>query len=158
MDIETLNAMKECLRYDGETGKFYWIKKPTKYSKVTLGTEAGGSNTKYRYTLITFLGQKVYAHRLAWFFVTGSFPTKFIDHINGNGEDNRIENLREVERSGNSRNQAIHRSGKVPGVFRTDSGRFQVIKRIKNKNYYLGVYDSNDEAYQVFVNFTGEKA
>ncbi len=43
-------------------------------------------------------------HRAVWAVVNGRFPTQ-IDHINGNPLDNRIENLREVNRSENDANR-----------------------------------------------------
>lgn len=45
-----------------------------------------------------------YAHRLAWFYVHGGWPTYYIDHINRRKSDNRIANLREVKPFENSQN------------------------------------------------------
>jgi len=54
------------------------------------------------------INQKRYrAHRLIWLMFNGHFPNNEIDHINGVRSDNRIENLREVGRIENCRNQQI---------------------------------------------------
>ena len=47
----------------------------------------------------------IYAHRVVWFLCKGEDPGDFlIDHIDGNPSNNRIENLRKVTASQNSRN------------------------------------------------------
>ncbi|WP_372584598.1 HNH endonuclease signature motif containing protein [Cronobacter sakazakii] len=51
------------------------------------------------------MGAKHYAHRLCWALYYGSYPVGSIDHINGDGFDNRISNLREVTHRGNTHNQ-----------------------------------------------------
>ena len=43
-------------------------------------------------------------HKIVWAWHHGRFPTLQIDHINGNGCDNHIGNLREVTQSENMRN------------------------------------------------------
>lgn len=44
-------------------------------------------------------------HRLAWLYVHGAWPTKFLDHRNTIKDDNRIENLREATNAENCRNR-----------------------------------------------------
>ena len=63
-------------------------------------------------------GYKMYAHRLMWLLYYGEYPDGEIDHINRNGHDNRISNLRVVDKSGNQRNANIPRNNKtgVKGV------------------------------------------
>ena len=43
-------------------------------------------------------------HHVVWVLNYGALPV-MIDHINGNGRDNRIENLREVSQSANNANR-----------------------------------------------------
>ena len=68
-------------------------------------------------------------HHMVWVAVHGRFP-KVIDHINGDKTDNRLENLREVNRSENEANRVWAwkpnaRTG-LPGVYAHKDGRFQI--------------------------------
>ena len=86
---------------------------------------------------IDFCGRRtvVGMHRAIWAWHHGCFPTLQIDHINGDGMDNRIENLREVTASENQRNQ--HRKWKpnaktgLPGVYNGNGGyRIKVAQHV----------------------------
>ncbi len=58
------------------------------------------------YYLIQTKGVRHGLHRVVWLYYNGEWPQGEIDHINGDPADNRIENLRVVDRSVNSRNMA----------------------------------------------------
>ncbi|AXH72351.1 MAG: HNH endonuclease [Caudoviricetes sp.] len=64
-----------------------------------------GHVSKVGYVMISLLGQKHLAHRLAWFMGTGEWPIHEIDHINGIKSDNRLCNLREATRAQNAHNR-----------------------------------------------------
>lgn len=57
------------------------------------------------YSGIMFEGRAVYAHRLAFFLMTGKWPLQQVDHINGDKKDNRWINLREASASQNKANE-----------------------------------------------------
>lgn len=67
----------------------------------------------------TIFNLNVYAHRVAWAMHHGEWPSGCIDHINGVRTDNRIENMRDVERIQNHMNMTRSRRNKsgVTGVF-----------------------------------------
>jgi len=90
-------------------------------------------------------GVKVYAHRLVWELVRGPIqPGMQIDHINGQRDDNRLENLRLVTHAVNMKNTRL-RAGSAtgcPGVSTLPSGRF--LARIGASR--LGSFATREEA------------
>jgi len=58
-------------------------------------------------------GRLYLAHRIIWKIVVGTEPHE-LDHINGDRSDNRIENLRPVDRRDNMRNSGL-RSNNTSG-------------------------------------------
>jgi hypothetical protein len=75
------------------------------------------------------------------------------DHINGNGLDNRKENLRIVTHRENNQNNAIHRSGCFPGVRkdkRLKTHPYTTCIRVGKQRPHLGSYATPEEAYHVY--------
>lgn len=87
--------VKKYLKYNPETGSINWTRKPCR--RIRIGDLFGGAS-KGNYIQGVFKGQHIYTHRLAWYLHTGTDPLeKTIDHINGDGRDNRLANLRLAE-------------------------------------------------------------
>jgi len=51
-------------------------------------------------------------HRLAFLYMTGKFPNKLADHINGKRSDNRWCNLRQADDAQNAYNKAMQSNNK----------------------------------------------
>ena len=119
-----------------------------KLNRVVKGTVNGKG---YVLTRLWIEGQNpsIPLHHMVWVTVHGRFPTQ-IDHINGDKTDNRIENLREVSASDNSKN-VIHpwrpnaRTG-LPGVYE-DARCF----RIRNSGKLLSFRDKYEAFHAVVL-------
>ena len=119
-----------------------------KLNRVVKGTVNGKG---YVLTRLWIEGQNpsIPLHHMVWVTVHGRFPTQ-IDHINGDKTDNRIENLREVSASDNSKN-VIHpwrpnaRTG-LPGGYE-DARCF----RIRNSGKLLSFRDKYEAFHAVVL-------
>ncbi|MFZ2950933.1 MAG: HNH endonuclease signature motif containing protein [Desulfuromonadaceae bacterium] len=97
------------------TGELIW--KVRLSNRINIGDTAG--HTRRGGYLITGIGGKIYYnHRLVWLWHHGYLPENYIDHIDRNTSNARIENLREVSMSCNLRNakQPINNTSGVKGV------------------------------------------
>lgn len=105
--------LRAAFRYDSDTGDLYQIKST---GGKFAGSLAGWLCVNgYRY--VSLNKRKYLAHRVIWCIVHGAWPTKDVDHINGERADNRIANLRLATRSQNLANQKISkRSSGFKGV------------------------------------------
>lgn len=95
--------IREWISYNPKTGDFRWIKSR---GKVKAGSVAGTMHQN-GYIRIKFNGVFLFAHRLAWFYTYGVFPSGVIDHMDGNKTNNKIQNLRDVSHAENNQNRAF---------------------------------------------------
>jgi hypothetical protein len=108
-----------------------------------------GSFDKDGYVKIGINKKTYQAHRLAWFYVHGTWPKDQIDHINGDKQDNRIDNLRVVTGAENSRNQPSRCVGKchVPGVLWLKRDQVWIAQiKVNKKMIHLGRFKDVDDA------------
>lgn len=128
---QTSDDLKKLYRYDPETGLFF---------RVSKGTLAGKPDDK-GYIRIAIWGRCRAAHRLAWLYVHGEWPSDQIDHINGAKDDNRIANLRIATNRQNVQNrpaQANNRLG-IRGVRRHPrTGLYEAWIWVNGKRTFLG--------------------
>lgn len=77
-----------------------------------------------------------------------------VDHINGNGLDNRKSNLRPVTRLTNSRNARtrMDNTSGFPGVFEA-RGRWGAKAKVRGTTHHLGTFATWEEAVWAYVNF-----
>lgn len=135
----TADDVRELLKYDPETGSFTWR---ARRGALKAGSRAGTVFTApsgKRYIRIKIDGASLYAHRLAWLYVHGADPAGEIDHISGNGLDNRLENLRDVPRSENAKN--LRGSG-LFGLMPRPNGKWQARIQSAGKQVYLGQFNN----------------
>lgn len=157
----TQKYLKECLNYNPETGVFIWLKRPERH--FTKSCQAGTFNNQFaglecgkigkrsetiKYRIITINNKSYSAHALAILYCYGYMP-EVVDHINGDGLDNRLVNLRSVTRSENSRNCKLRKDNKsgVPGVsLIASAGRWRVRISTSKGHESIGCYDDYFDA------------
>jgi len=150
-NLITQDRLKSLLTYDRETGDFCWrIKRP----RCKLGCVAG-THSYHGYTVIKLDGVSYKAHRLAWLYETGVWPTAEIDHINRVRDDNRFSNLRLATRFSNCQNKVKFENAhsKHIGVSRSFNGkRWRAYIDFNGKRRTLGVFDTETQALQARKN------
>lgn len=140
--MNNLEELRKVLNYDPATGVFIWLARLSNRAKI--GAEAGTIGSE-GYRTITVHGSRHYAHRLAWAWVHGSFPTDLVDHKNKNRLDNSIDNLRPATRKQNAENSGIrsHNTSGFKGVT-WSKDRCKWVAQINHNGEHktLGYFDS----------------
>lgn len=149
----TQAEVKRAFHYNPTNGQFTWLeyvepgrKKRRHHGLGAVGTRAG-SITKKGYRTIRYNDVRYYEHHLVWLYVFGYFPVE-LDHVNGDGTDNSLKNLREATRSQQSMNTAIRKDNRTGfrGVSRRKNGTYFASIRILGKTKYLGVFKTAELA------------
>jgi hypothetical protein len=95
------------------------------------------------------LPNHMFAHRAAWIISYGDIPDGYqIDHIDHDGTNNKLENLRCVTAQENQRNRKLdvrNKSG-MNGIRERKNGKFEVSTKTFGKYTYIGSYCTLDEA------------
>jgi hypothetical protein len=130
--------LREILHYDPDTGIFRWRR--GQWRKA--GKIAGSNKRRYRHINI---GYRWYlAHRLAWLYMTGKWPRHEIDHIDRDGFNNRLANLRDVTRSENMRNTRRKSKGGV--IFVPARARWWARINVGGHRRHVGYFETEEEA------------
>lgn len=154
----THSRLTEVLDYDRETGRFTWKVKVSK--RTMIGSEAGTLSKGYRLIRIDKIMYR--AHRLAWLYVHGVWPTHLIDHKNRNGLDNRIDNLREATPLQNMHNAGAYSNntsgykGVAKRILETGRVRWLARTRIKGTLKVIGSFDTPEQASDAYIRFAKE--
>lgn len=104
-----------------------------------------------------FIDGKLYlSHRLAFLYMTGEWPGKVVDHLNGDPSDNRFCNLRSTDQKTNLQNkrraQKTNKSSGLLGVtFHKQTGKFIAAIGSNGKRLHLGYFSDPQEAHQAYL-------
>lgn len=145
----SLDYLRSILSYNTETGIFIWI---SARKGTAIGAKAGTLD-KDGYIVIMIDGINYYAHRLAWFYEKGVWPSADIDHDNTLRSDNRMDNLREATRTLNNINSVIrvdNTSGFKGVSLHKASGKWRAYIKFKGKQISLGYFYSQEEADKAY--------
>ena len=115
------------------------------YGKVIRKTN------KYGYTIaqVYYATKRFYirAHRLAWFLHYGTLPINFIDHIDGNRSNNRIDNLRDVSSQQNQWNQTTAKGY----CWMKNRKKFKAAIGINGNRKTIGYFNTEQEARNAYL-------
>lgn len=142
----TQSRLKELLDYDPSTGMFTWKVYRSRFARPG---DCAGSPDKNGYVCIGIDGSVYKAHRLAWLYINGSFPSKGLDHINRVKNDNKIDNLREATDSENKQNIGVpanNKSGIVGVRFDKACKKWSAYIKINGIMIFLGLHSSMSDA------------
>jgi hypothetical protein len=134
--------------YNSSTGELIWKYRPEKtnsWNSRFAGKVAGGVADPWR-KFVKIDGVSFLVHRVVWLRAYGTLP-KQLDHKDGNGYNNRLENLREATQSQNMWNRIAIKRGGVDRV----CNKFRAKIMIRYKQVYLGLFSTREEAEQAYI-------
>lgn len=126
-------------KYDPKSGNI--ISRKGKIKKPTKGLGYVHIQTLCKKNRIEILG-----HQYAWYMYYGSVPNNFIDHINRNPSDNRIENLRIVTPQQNTFN-----TNAKGYYFHKPSQKYLSRIILDGKSIHIGFFENEQDAHEAYL-------
>ena len=174
--LPSQKLLAKLLHYEPTTGKLIWKPRETSmfrdgkkmnrggyrtaeslcrsWNTRLAGREAFTATMAASHKIGAVNGENFLAHRVIWKLFHGRNPVG-IDHINGNGLDNRIANLREATIAENNKNSSIpsHNTSGVVGLS-WDKGRnkWEAYISVGDKKVTLGRFTNKDDAIEARKN------
>jgi len=143
---KAISDFKVFLSYNPETGDLLY--KDTRNGNKSVGEVAGYVDGGY--LRLRHKDRQWSCHRIAWALYYGEWPWGTVDHINGIGTDNRIDNLRVCSNSDNMKNRKPYSNRVFKGVYRKDTLSWKVYVTADNKQTYVGSFRCLGEALKAY--------
>lgn len=141
MDYETAHKL-----FEYRDGALFRRVSPSR-SNVPIGARVGSVNM-FGYEVFGHKGKQYRVHRVVFLMHHGFMPL-YVDHVDGDKLNNRIENLRVADAVTNQYNTKKHRdnkSGRKNVWIDPRTGNFVVKIAVNRKNTYVGTFKTLDEA------------
>lgn len=160
-EIPSQEYLRAC--FDYVDGCLVWKRRPvehfvtqdacTKWGNKMAGKKAGYLHSSGKYVKITIGGGDFTAGRVIWTWHNGNIdPGLEIDHIDGDGLNNRIENLRLATVSQNMSNRSLWRNKKsgLPKGVTIQDGKYRA-RVVKNrKTFVIGIFTNPEDASKAY--------
>ena len=139
----TILTQEEAHRlFEYKDGLLFWKERP-KYSRKPKGDMQAGTASGHGYKKITFNQKQFYVHQLIFLMQHGYIPD-LIDHIDGDTNNNKVENLRVSNHSFNacnSKTRSDNTSGHKGVVWSKACQKWMARVQFQNKSKHLGVFE-----------------
>lgn len=152
--IPPQSYLREIFEFDETSGALIWkVRKcfypqnNAKYAGKEAGYKYKGRNGK-SYIRVVIDRTNYMAHRVIWKYIYGTEPPQ-IDHIDGNGLNNRSDNLRASNAISNQRNKRLssaNKSGCVGVSKSSGRSRWRASIKVDGKTIDLGSFINYEEA------------
>lgn len=145
-------GLRECVRYEPETGRFFWTAHPPRGKRVgdEVATVSNGNGYLYLRLGKCWL---VGAHHLAIALEKGDWPEE-VDHRDLDRANNRRANLREATRQLNEANKPrpAHNTSGFKGVsYHKARDRWRAYIVVNGRQHSLGYHSTPEEASAAYV-------
>lgn len=158
-DLPPPELLRKLLRYKPETGKLYWRERPRSmfssensfkvWNARFAHKEAFTSSIRKGHKSGGIFGTLYLAHRVIWCMHYMRPPSHQIDHINGDPQDNRICNLRDVPQGVNGKNQKArtnNQSGVTGVCWHKRENKWRADIRVNGRQKHLGYFAEFSDA------------
>lgn len=144
----TQEIVKEYFDYH-QDGYLVWKKLHPRAYSTKIGDKAG-SSMHYGHKRLEFFSKNYWLHKLIYLYHFNQNP-KFIDHIDNNPLNNKIENLRPCDLAQNAWNRKMPSTNTTgfKGVTKKKN-RFCARINCRNKRIHLGYFDTPEEAHEAY--------
>lgn len=162
MNLPDLDLLNKILDYNKDTGEFTWLPRTVdmfpdertfnSWTAQFCGKPAGSSylhSDGRHYHEICYQKVKYRAHRIAWKMHYGEEPPPILDHIDNNGLNNSISNLRAatVTQNGwNAKKSSRNQSGYKGVSFNKEKNKWRAAIHVNKKTKLIGYFSSPEEA------------
>ena len=159
--LPPIKWLHECFELNADTGTLIWKSRPVHHFKKTkgqkrhdtmyAGKEVGSISKSYRVVRFKWDGKVSHwlQHRIVWAMHYGQWPTKALDHIDGDRANNAITNLREVTVQENGKNRGINKnntSGHTGVTWEKRLSRWKASITVNGKYISLKTYANIEDA------------
>lgn len=145
--MTTLTQEEAHRLFEYRDGVLYWKERP-KNSRKPKGDMEAGTKSGHGYKKLTVNQKRFYVHQVVFLMQHGYIP-EVVDHIDGNTNNNKIENLRASNKSlnaCNSKQNSKNTSGHRNVVWSVACQKWQVKVQLQKRGLHLGVFEDFDLA------------